>query len=96
MMASRAPKGAQRSKASAERARKYAARTSWHESQISRRVRDNTFAAVVGGLIIVSAIVSQSIHAAVAAPESEPDETTVPTVLENPFIDIFESPLPTE
>lgn len=96
MMASRGSKGAHRSKTSAERARKYAARTSWHEGQISRRVRDNTFAAVVGGLIIVGAIVSQSIHAAVAAPESDPGETTVPAVLDNPFTDILESPLPTE
>ncbi|WP_417511936.1 hypothetical protein [Microbacterium sp.] len=95
-MASRGSKDAQRSKASAERARIYAARTSWHEGQISRRVRDNTIAAVIGGLIIVGAIVSQSVHAAVTAPEPEPSEASTPAVVENPFADLFPVTTPTE
>lgn len=88
-MPGRGSKNVQRSKTSKERARLYAARTSWHEGQISRRVRDNTIAGIVGGLIIVGAIVSQSVHAAVVAPAPEPTETSTPTPLENPFTDLF-------
>lgn len=87
-MASRGSMNSQRSKALAERARKYAARTSWHERQISRRVRDNTFAVVVGGLIVIGAIVSQSLHAAVAAPQPEPSDSSTSVPLENPFSDL--------
>ncbi|MGO2746460.1 hypothetical protein [Microbacterium sp.] len=89
MMAGRGSKNAPRSKASAERSRLYAARTSWHEAQISRRARDNTIAGIVGGLIIVGAIVSQSVHAAVVTPEPEPTAASTPAVLENPFADLF-------
>ncbi|WP_247961200.1 hypothetical protein LG322_07770 [Microbacterium aerolatum] len=89
MMAGRGSKNAVRSKAATERARLYAARTSWHEGRISRRVRDNTMAGIVGGLIVVAAIVSQSVHAAVTVPEPEPTETSTPGPLENPFADLF-------
>lgn len=88
-MARRGPKDSQRSRAETERARLYAARTAWHEGQISRRVRDNAIAGVVGGLLIVGAIASQSVHASVNAPEPEPTETSTPGPLENPFIDLF-------
>ncbi len=91
-MAARATKNTQRSRAASERARLYAARTSWHEGQITRRLRDNTVAGIVGGLIIVGAVVSQSVHAAVTAPEPEPTETSTPGPVENPFTDIFETP----
>ena len=93
-MAGRGSKDAQRSKASAERARRYAARTSWHEGQISRRVRDNTIAGIVGGLIVIGAIVSQSVHAAVTAPEPDPTETSTPGPIENPFADLFQTAPP--
>jgi len=96
MMAGRGTKNAQRSKVASERARQYAARTSWHEGQISRRVRDNTIAGVVGGLLIVGAVVSQSVHATVNAPEPEPTETSAPAPLENPFTDLVPSPAPSE
>ena len=95
-MPGRGSKNAQRTKAATERARLYAARTSWHEGQISRRVRDNTVAGIVGGLIIVGAVVSQSVHAAVTAPEPEPTETSTPAPLENPFTDLFQTPAPVE
>ena len=95
MMTGRGSKNAQRSKAQTERARLYAARKSWHEGQISRRVRDNTIAGIVGGLIIVGAVVSQSVHAAVVAPEPEPTETSTPGPLENPFADLFSTDSPT-
>jgi len=91
-MAARATKNSQRSRAESERARLYAARTSWHEGQISRRVRDNTIAGVVGGLIIVGAVVSQSVHAAVTAPEPEPTQVSTPTPVEDPFTDLFQPP----
>lgn len=95
-MAGRASKNSRRSREASERARLYAARTSWHERQISRRVRDNALAGIVGGLLIVGAIVSQSVHAVVTAPDPEPTETTTPGLLENPFNDIFETPVPAE
>lgn len=88
-MARRGPKDAQRSRNEAERSRLYAARTAWHEGQISRRVRDNTVAGVVGGLIVVGAIVSQSVHAAVVAPDPEPTESSTPGPIENPFANLF-------
>lgn len=91
-MAARATKNSQRSRAASERVRLYAARTSWHEGQISRRIRDNTIAGIIGGLIIVGAIVSQSVHAAVIAPEPEPTETSSPAPVENPFDGLFQAP----
>ena len=90
-MAGRGSRSAQRTKASAERARLYAARTAWHEGQISRRVRDNIAAVTIGALIVVGAIVSQSVHAVVTAPAPEPSGSSTP--LENPFSDLF-SPAP--
>lgn len=74
----------------------YAARTSWHEGQISRRVRDNTIAAVVGGLVVIGAVVSQSVHAVVNAPEPTPSEASAPALLENPFVALFQTAAPTE
>lgn len=88
-MAARGSKNARRSRTDIERARRYAARTSWHEARITRRTRDNTIAGVVGGLIIVIAIASQSVHAAVFAPEPEPTATTTPTPLTDPFAGLF-------
>lgn len=89
MMPGRGSRNAQQSKAATERARLYAARTSWHEGQISRRVRDNTIAGVIGGLVIVGAVVSQSVHAAVTSPEPEPTQMSTPGPVENPFADLF-------
>lgn len=88
-MAGRGTRNAQRTKAAAERARLYAARTSWHEGRISRRARDNMIAGILGGLIVVGAVVSQSVHAVVTAPEPEPAETSTPAPVENPFSDLF-------
>ena len=88
-MAARGPKNAQRSRADAERARLYAARTAWHDGQIRRRTRDNLIAGIVGGLLVVGAIASQSVHAAVFAPEPEPTETSTPGPIENPFSGLF-------
>lgn len=88
-MAGRGPKNAQRSRAESERARLYAARTAWHEGHGRRRTRDNLIAGVVGGLLVVGAFVSQSVHAAVFAPEPEPTETATPGPLENPFSGLF-------
>lgn len=96
MMAGRGSKNAHRSRTDAERARLYEARTAWHDGQISRRVRDNTIAGIVGGLIIVGAVASQSVHAAVNAPEPEPTETSTPGPIENPFTDLFSNVVPTE
>jgi len=90
-MAARGSKNAQ-ARTSAERARLHTARTRWHEGQIRRRVRDNTIAAIVGGLIVVAAIGSQVVHAQVTAPEPTPspspslEPTTPPT----------ETPIPTD
>lgn len=94
-MAGRGPKESQRSRTELERARLYAARTAWHKGQITRRVRDNTIAGVVGGLIVVGAIASQSVHAAVTAPEPEPTQTSTPGPIENPFTEMFSDEAPT-
>ncbi|MCE7480737.1 MULTISPECIES: hypothetical protein [Microbacterium] len=88
-MAGRGPKNAQRSRTESERARLYAARTAWHDAQIRRRTRDNLIAGIVGGLLVVGAIASQSVHAAVFAPEPEPTETSTPGPIENPFSGLF-------
>lgn len=95
-MARRAPNDSQRSRTGSERARLYVARTAWNKDQITRRIRDNTIAGVVGGLIVVAAIASQSVHAAVFAPEPEPTQTSAPGPIENPFADLFsdEAPAP--
>ena len=95
-MARRGQNDSQRSRIESERARLYAARTAWHKRQITRRIRDNTVAGVVGGLLVVGGVVSQSVHAAVTAPEPEPTETSAPTPLENPFSDLFGGEVPTE
>ena len=95
-MARRGPKDSQRTRAESERARLYAARTQWHKGQISRRVRDNTIAGVVGGLVVVGAIASQSVHAAVTAPGPEPTQTSTPAPPENPFADLFVGGTPAE
>lgn len=89
MMAGRGSRSAQRTRASSERARLYAARTSWHEGQISRRVRDNTAAMIIGALIVIGAVVSQSIHAVVTAPEPAPTDAPTTGPVENPFADLF-------
>lgn len=94
-MARRALKESQRSRTDSERARLYAARTAWHKGQITRRIRDNTVAGVVGGLIVVGAIASQSVHAAVFAPEPEPTQTSTPGPIENPFTGLFSDEAPT-
>jgi hypothetical protein len=88
-MAARGPKNVQRSRAEAERARLYAARTAWHDGQIRRRTRDNLIAGIVGGLLVVGAIASQSVHAAMFAPEPEPTESSTPGPIENPFSGLF-------
>lgn len=95
-MAGRGSKNAQRSRAESERARLYAARTGWYDGQIRRRIRDNTIAGVAGGLLIVAAIASQSVHAAVTEPAPEPTETSTPAPLENPFTGLFSDETPAE
>lgn len=76
-MAARGSKSAQ-ARTEAERARLHAARKSWHDGRIRRRVRDNTIAGIVGGLLVIGAIASQVVHAQVTAPEPTP--TPTPTV----------------
>lgn len=89
-MARQASKDAHRSRTEQERARVYAARTAWHAGQIRRRVRDNTIAGIVTGLLIAGAIASQAVHAQVTAPE--PAQTEDSTPLQNPFSTLFPTP----
>lgn len=77
-MSARSSKGAQ-ARTEAERARRHAARVAWHEGQIRRRVRDNVVAGVAGGLIVVGAVASQTVHAQVTAPVPEPTPTVSPS-----------------
>ncbi|MEE6389948.1 hypothetical protein V3G71_13960 [Microbacterium paraoxydans] len=74
-MAARGSKKAQ-TRTEAERARLHTARTRWHQDQIRRRTRDNIIAVTVGSLIVVGAIVSQVVHAQVAAPEPTPSPSS--------------------
>lgn len=83
-MAARGSKSAQQDRAQAERARLHAARKTWHEGRISRRVRDNTIAGIVGGLVVAGAIASQFVHAQVAAPEPTPTPTSTVAPSESP------------
>ncbi|MEJ1087494.1 hypothetical protein WDU99_04100 [Microbacterium sp. Mu-80] len=81
-MAVRGSRGArQRTRTEAERARLYTARTMWHEKQVSRRRRDTWIAVIVGGLIVIGAIVSQTMLglATGSEPTPAPTQTTVPT-----------------
>lgn len=81
-MAVRGSRGAQRTRTDAERARLYAARRQWNEKQGTRRRRDTVIAVIVGGLIVIGAVVSQTIHAQVTAPAptpSAPVETPTPS-----------------
>lgn len=75
-------RGQQQARSEAERARLYAARKGWHEKQISRRRRDTWLASVVGGLVVIGAIVSQTVFGVVNAPEPTPLPT--PTKTEAP------------
>lgn len=88
-MAVRGSKNTQRSRTEVERARLHAARVGWHRGQINRRVRDNTIAGIVGGLLIAATIASQAVHAQVTVPEPAPTETVAPTPPENPFATLF-------
>lgn len=92
-MAARGSKNAQE-RTSTERARLHTARTSWHEGQIRRRVRDNTIAVIVGGLIVVAAIGSQVVHAQVTAPEPEPTPTPSVAPTTAPAVTPPETPEP--
>lgn len=78
-MAARGSRDAKRTRTDAERARLYAARTSWHEGQLRRRRRDTLVAVLVGGLIVIGAIVSQVVHAQVTAPAPLPSPTSTQT-----------------
>ena len=71
-MAVRGTRGAQRTRTDAERARLYAARRQWNEKQGSRRRRDTLVAVIAGGLIVIGAVVSQTVHAQVTAPAPTP------------------------
>ena len=89
-MAGRGSRSAQEARTQAERARLHAARRSWHEGQIRRRVRDNTIAGIAGGVLVVAALASQVVHAQVTAPEPTPSPSVAPS--EAPAT---ESPSPT-
>jgi len=91
-MAERGSRTPRRTRTDTERARLYAARTAWHAKLIRRRRRDSIVAALVGTLIVAGAVVSQTVHAQVTAPEPEPTKTTSPS--ETPSSGI-PSPVPT-
>lgn len=74
-MAVRGSSGAQRTRTDAERARLYAARRQWNEKQGFRRRRDTVIAVIAGGLIVIAAVFSQTVHAQVTAPAPTPSPT---------------------
>ncbi|SJN22807.1 hypothetical protein FM104_03720 [Microbacterium esteraromaticum] len=95
-MAVRGSRGVQRARTESERARLYAARTDWHQKQLRRRRRDTVIAVVVGGLIVIGAIVSQTVHAQTTAPvpTPSPSSTDSPAPLPPPADQPDESPEP--
>lgn len=99
-MAARGSRGAQRSRAEAERTRLHLARKEWHDRQIRRRVRDNTIAVIAGIVLVGGAVASQVVHAQVTAPEPEPTPSVEPTdgvaPTETPAPDPVETPAPEE
>jgi len=93
-MAGRGSRGAQqRAKTEAERARLYAARASWNEKFTARRRRDTIIAVVVGSIIVIGAVVSQSLYAQVNAPQPTPSPSITPTETAVPG---DETPAPSE
>ncbi|MFE6994690.1 hypothetical protein ACFVAE_01915 [Microbacterium sp. NPDC057659] len=78
-MAGRGKNDAQHARQQAERARRYAARTAWHEGRARRRTRDNIVASVVGGVIVVGAVFSQVMLAQAEAPAPKPKTTPTST-----------------
>ncbi|WP_193598925.1 hypothetical protein [Microbacterium sp. YJN-G] len=101
-MAVRGSRGAQRTRTDAERARLYAARTAWNRKEKTRRRRDTVIAAVAGSLIVIGAVVSQTVHAQVTAPEPAPSAPApspsepAPTPLVTPTTGESPSPSPTQ
>ncbi|MDQ0612808.1 hypothetical protein QF046_000449 [Microbacterium sp. W4I4] len=97
-MAVRGTRGAQRTRTDAERARLYAARRQWNEKQGSRRRRDTVIAVIAGGLIVIGAVVSQTLHAQVTAPAPSPTPSApVETTTSSPVPTTPAStPLPTQ
>lgn len=67
-----------RRRTEAERARIHAARAAWHSRTIGRRRRDTVIATVAGSLIVISAMVSQIVHAQVTLPEPTPTPSSTP------------------
>ncbi len=92
-MAARTSRGSQRSRSEAERARLYAARTAWHQKLQRRRMRDTVLACIVGGLIVVGAVVSQTVHAQVTAPAPTPSHAPATPAATTPAVP---SPDPTQ
>lgn len=95
-MAARGSRTPQRSRAEAERARLYAARSAWNAKTVRRRRRDTIVAAVVGSLIVVGALASQAVHAQVTAPEPTPTQAPSPGPSESTSPDATPSPEPTQ
>ncbi|MDT0157216.1 hypothetical protein Q9R19_06210 [Microbacterium sp. ARD32] len=100
-MATRGSRGAQqRARKDAERARLYAARTGWNDRMLARRRRDTVIASIACGLIVIGAVVSQTVHAQVTAPAPTPSAPSdapsapAPTPLFTP--DATPSPQPTQ
>ena len=95
-MAVRGSRGAQqRARTEAERARLYAARTFWHQKQLRRRRRDNAIAGALGGLVVIGAVVSQTVLGFTAAPEPAPTPTSssVPTTTPAPTPTLTGAPI---
>jgi hypothetical protein len=94
-MAARTSRGSQRSRSETERARLHAARKAWHQNLQRRRVRDSVLACIIGGLIVVGAVVSQTVHAQVTAPAptlSHPPASPAATTTAVPSPDPTQTP----
>lgn len=68
-------------RAERERVRQYRARQQLHADRVRRRVRDNVFAGVIGGLLILGIGVAQTVYfvSGPGAPTPTPVVVPVPT-----------------
>lgn len=95
-MAGRGSRGTQRTKTDVERARLYAARSDWNKKQTVRRRRDTVIASVVGGVIVIGAIASQTVHAQITAPTPTPSAPVQNSSTPEPTPPVGQSPAPTQ
>lgn len=88
-------KGARDARAARERARLYQARQEFQASIVRRRGRDNLWAGIVGGALILAVIGGQVAYYTLGPGQPEPAPTSTPTPT-TPAPSPTDSPAPTD